>query len=64
MLSPVPLSVVCLSSVTLVRPAQAVQIFGNIYMAFGTLPSVGIQGKFYGDRPRGPLRQGSLTQEG
>jgi len=28
---------VCLSSVTLVRRTQAVQIFGNISMAFGTL---------------------------
>jgi len=28
---------VCLSSVTLVRPTQAVEIFGNISMAFGTL---------------------------
>ena len=32
------LSVVCrLSSVTLVHPTQAVQIFGNISTAFGTL---------------------------
>jgi len=30
-------SVCRLSSVTLVRPTQAVQIFGNISMAFGTL---------------------------
>ena len=30
-------SVVCLSSVTLVRPTQAVQIFGNISTALGTL---------------------------
>ena len=43
MLSPVRLSVVCLSvvcrlsSVTLVHPTQAVQIFGNISTAFGTL---------------------------
>jgi len=28
---------VCLSSVTLVRPTQAVEIFGNISTAFGTL---------------------------
>jgi len=28
---------VCLSSVTLVRPTQAVQIFGNISTALGTL---------------------------
>jgi len=30
-------SVVCLSSVTFVRPIQAVQIFGNISTALGTL---------------------------
>jgi len=28
---------VCLSSVTLVHPTQAVQIFGNVSTAFGTL---------------------------
>ena len=41
MLSPVRLSSVCLSvcqsSVTFVRPTQAVQIFGNISTALGTL---------------------------
>jgi len=31
------LSPICLSSVTLVRPTQAVQNFGNISTAFGTL---------------------------
>jgi len=36
MLSPVRLSVVCLS-VTFVRRTQAVQIFGNISTALGTL---------------------------
>jgi len=36
LLSPVCLSV-CLSSVTLVRPTQAVEIFGSISIAFGTL---------------------------
>ena len=36
MLSPVRLSSVCLS-VTFMRPTQAVQIFGNISMALGTL---------------------------
>ena len=29
---------VCLSSVTLVRPTQAVEIFGNISTAYGTMP--------------------------
>ena len=32
-------SVVCLSSVTFVHPTQAIQIFGNISMPFGTLAS-------------------------
>ena len=36
LLSPVRLSSVCLS-VTFVRPTQAVQIFGNISTALGTL---------------------------
>jgi len=45
-------SVVCrLSSVTFVRPTQAVQIFGNISTALGTLPSTDIHGKFHGYRP-------------
>ena len=33
---------VCLSSVTLVRPTQAVQIFGNISTAFDTLATIDI----------------------
>ena len=37
LLSPIRLSSVCLSSVTFVRPTQAVQIFGDISMALGTL---------------------------
>ena len=37
LLSPVRLSSVCLSSVTFVRPTQAVQIFGDISMVLGTL---------------------------
>jgi len=43
------LSVVCLSSVTLVRPTQAVEIFGNIYTAFESIPwpSPDIHRKFY-----------------
>ena len=49
------LSSVRLSSVTFVRPTQPVEIFGNVSTPFGT---VDIHGKFYGDRPREPLRQG------
>jgi len=37
MLSPVRLSVVCRLSVTFVHPTQAVEIFGNIFTALGTL---------------------------
>jgi len=41
LLSPVRLSVclssICLSSITFVRPTQAVQIFGNISTVLGTL---------------------------
>jgi len=55
------LSVVCLSSVTLVRPIQAVQIFGNVSTAFGTLA---IQRQFYGDRPRGTPPSGELYPTG
>jgi len=50
------LSSVCLSSVTLVRPTQAVQIFGNISTALVPWPSVDIHGKFYGDRPIGGVK--------
>jgi len=56
-------SVICLSSVclsvTLVHPTQAVQIFGNIYTALGTLAILDIHGKFHGDRPRGTPPPGS-----
>jgi len=47
-------SVVChyLSSVTLGRPTQAVQIFGNISRHMVHWLSTDIQIKFYGDRPR------------
>ena len=47
----VRLSSVCLSSVTFVRPTQAIEIFGNVFTPFGTLAIRDL--KFYGDRPRG-----------
>jgi len=51
MLSPVRPSVCRLLSVMFVRPTEAVQIFGNISTALGTLaPSIDIHWKFYGDR--------------
>jgi len=64
MLTPVRLSSVCrlsvcrLSSVTLLRPTQAVQIFDNIATALGTWPSFDIQ-NFTEIVPGEPLRQGS-----
>ena len=63
MLSPVRLSV-CRLSVTLVHPTQAVEIFGNISTALGTLPSFDIHRKFYGDRPRGTPPPGELNTRG
>ena len=57
------LSSVCLS-VTLVHPSQAVEVFGNISTAFGTLPSANIHRKFYGDRPRGTPPPGELNTRG
>jgi len=55
---------VCGSSVTLVYPTQAVEIFGNISTAFLPWPSVNICGKFYGDRPRGTPPSGELNTRG
>ena len=59
MLSPFRPSV-CLSSVTLVRPTQPVEIFGNFSSAFNWYlghPLTSTE-NFYGDRPREPLRRG------
>jgi len=55
--SPACLSSVCLSSVTLVRSTQAVQICGNISTALGTLA-------IHGDRPRETHPQGELNTRG
>jgi len=48
-------SPVRLSSVTFVRPTQPTEIFGNVSMV--PWPSVDLQVKFYGYRPR-EIRQG------
>jgi len=69
MLSPFRLSVVCLSvvcrlSVTLVRPTQPVEIFGNFFRRLVPWPSVDTHGKFYGDRPRGTFQSGDLNARG
>jgi len=68
MLSPVHLSLacpsVCLSSVTLVRPTQAVQNFGNISTALCTLASTDIHCKFHGDRRMATPPPGELNTRG
>jgi len=53
MLLPIRLSSVCLSSVMLVRHTQAVEIFGNISMAFGTLAICWHPGKILQRSSRG-----------
>jgi len=55
---------VCLSSITLVHPTLAVQIFGNISTALGNWPSVNIHQNFYGYRPRGTPPSGELNTTG
>jgi len=52
-------------SVTFVRPTQAIEIIDNICTPCGKLrwPSVDIQDKFYGDRPRATPHPASETQE-
>jgi len=47
-----------------VRPTQAVEIFGNISTALGTLAIRDIQGKFYGDRPKATPPPGELNTTG
>jgi len=64
MLSPVRLSSVRCLSLTLVRPTQPVEIFGNISTSFGTWPSIDIHEKFYGDHPRETPSSGELNTRG
>jgi len=54
MLLPVRLSSICLSSVTLVRPSQAVEIFGCLVL----LPSIDVHEKITEIVPGEPLRRG------
>ena len=64
MLSPsVCLSVVCLS-VTFVHPTQVIEIVGNFSTPLVWWPSVDIQIKFYGDRPKGTPPSGKLNTRG
>ena len=64
MLSPVRLSSVCLSSVTFVRPTQAVQIFGNISTALGTLAIRGHPLKILRRSSQGNPSAGGVKHEG
>jgi len=56
-------SVVCRLSVTLARPTEAVEIFGNISSLRHLVPwpsiVIQIHKKFYGDVPWEPIRRGS-----
>jgi len=63
MLSPVRLSVVCLS-VTFVHPTRAIKIFGNVSTPFGTLAIRDLSVKFYKDRRRGTPSSGELNTRG
>ena len=58
MLSPVCLSVICLSSVTFLRPTQAIAIFGNVSMPFGTLAICDLSIKILEIVPGEPLHRG------
>jgi len=53
-----------LSSVTVVHPTQAIEIFGNVSTPFGTLAVFDTQVKFCGDRPRGTPSSGELNTRG
>jgi len=58
------LSQIRLSSVTLVRPTQRVENFGNISSPFCTLAIFDLRTKFYGDRPRGTTQPGASKARG
>ena len=56
---------VCRLSVTLVHPTQPIEIFGNVSIRhLVPWPSVDINGKFYGDRPRGTSPSAGLIARG
>jgi len=47
-----------------VHPTQPVEIFGNFFRPLVLWPSIDIQGKFYGDRPRGTPPSEGLNASG
>jgi len=63
-LSSVVCQSVCMSSVTFVHPTQAVQIFGNISTALGTLAICGHPLKILRRSSQGNPSAGELKQEG
>ena len=58
------LSVVCLSSVTFVRPTQAIEIFGNVFTPFGTLANPDLCVKILRRSPQGNPSGGGLNRRG
>jgi len=58
------LSVVCLSSVTFVRPTQGLKLSAIFLRHFGPWPSFDFRTKFYGDRPRRTPPAGALNARG
>ena len=46
------------------HPTQAVVIFGNLSVAFGTLAILDMHRQFYGDRPRETPASGELNPKG
>ena len=57
-------STVRLSSVTFVRPTQAIEIFDNVLRHLVPWPPIDIQAKFYRDRPRGTSPSGEIKTRG
>jgi len=55
---------VCLSSVTFVPPTQGIEIFGIVLRHLIRWPSIDIQVKFYGVRPRGTCPSVELKTRG
>ena len=58
------LSVVCLSSVTLVHPTQAIEIFGNVSTPFGTFAICDPSVKILRRSSHGNPSVGGLNQRG
>ena len=55
---------VCLSSVTFVHPTQATEIFGNVFMPFGTLAICDPSVKILSRSSQGNPSVGGLNQKG